>query len=235
MQKNFSEKFQKAVTKHMAIPVIYGERDYGHRKPAVSRDRLSRKEEREMTIADDSAIIQLFGKRDQQAISQTQQKYGKLGSQIAAQILGTKEDAEECINDALLRLWNAIPPAQPQSLGGYFMITVRNLACSQREKMHAEKRGGGLTEAPLDELENCLQTEENPEMIADRIALKEALNGFLSTLNAETRTMFVLRYWGEMQIGDIAERTGVSRSKVKMTLLRTRNKLKEYLEEEDIL
>lgn len=188
-----------------------------------------------MTIADDAAIIQLFGKRDQSAISQTQQKYGRMGSQIAAQILGTREDAEECINDALLRLWNAIPPAKPTSLGGYFMITVRNLACSQREKMRAEKRGGGLTEAPLDELENCLHTEDNPEMIADKIALQDALNDFLSTLSSETRTMFVLRYWGEMQVGDIADKCGVSRSKVKMTLLRTRNKLKEYLEKEEIL
>lgn len=184
---------------------------------------------------DDTAILKLFHLRDQQALIDTQQKYGTFCTKIAAQILGSREDAEECLNDALLKLWNAIPPAKPKSLGGYFMITVRNLACSQREKNRAEKRGGGMSEAPLDELENCLATEENPEMLADKIALTDALNQFLSTLESETRTIFVLRYWGELPVAGIAKKCGVSNSKVKMTLLRTRNKLKDYLEKEELL
>ncbi|MBR4200199.1 MAG: RNA polymerase sigma factor [Oscillospiraceae bacterium] len=182
----------------------------------------------------DTELLRLFRQRDQAALSGTQQKYGGLCRSIAKNILGSREDAEECLNDALLKLWESIPPEKPRSLAAYVSVVVRNLACNRRAAAHAQKRGGGEFAVALSEIEDTLAAPDHPETVLDTIAIGDALNRFLGGLPAETRVMFVLRYWSELSIREIAQRCGVGQSKVKMTLLRTRNDLKAFLEKEGL-
>lgn len=182
----------------------------------------------------DAELLGLFSQRDQAALSGTQQKYGGLCRSIAKNILGSREDAEECLNDALLKLWESIPPEKPRSLAAYISVIVRNLACNRRAAAHTGKRGGGEFTVALSEIEDTLAAPDHPEAVLDTIAIGDALNRFLDALPAETRVMFVLRYWSELSIKEIASRCGVGQSKVKMTLLRTRNELKSFLEKEGL-
>ncbi len=183
----------------------------------------------------DEQIVDLFFCRDQQALAAAQKKYGKLCHSIAYGILGSREDAEECLNDALLKMWESIPPNKPERFAAFFSVTVRNLACNRREAQRAEKRGGGAFCEALSEFENTLANPENPEHVIETVVLTEALNRFLGSLPAETRVMFVLRYWSNFSIQEIAEKCCVSQSKVKMILLRTRKALRKLLEKEEIL
>ncbi|MBQ8921346.1 MAG: RNA polymerase sigma factor [Oscillospiraceae bacterium] len=183
----------------------------------------------------DEEIIELYFCRDQQALAATQQKYGKLCSSIAYGILGSREDAEECLNDSLMKLWESIPPNRPNRFAAFLSVIVRNLACNRRAAQHAEKRGSGVICTALSEIENTLAHPDTPEQSIDTIALSDALNRFLGTLPKETRVIFVLRYWGNLSIKEIAEKCGISQSKTKMTLLRTRNALRKQLEKEELL
>lgn len=187
-----------------------------------------------MTNQTDSELLQLFLQRDQAALAGTQQKYGGLCCSIARSILGSREDAEECMNDALLKLWESIPPEKPRSLAAYISVIVRNLACNRREAAHTQKRGGGEFAVALSEIEDTLAAPDNPERVLDTIAIGDALDRFLDTLPAETRVMFVLRYWSDLSIREIASRCDVGQSKVKMLLLRTRRELKAFLEKEGL-
>lgn len=187
-----------------------------------------------MPSATDAQIISLFHARDQKALSETQQKYGGLCQCIARNILGSREDAEECLNDALLRLWESIPPAKPKNLAAYLSVTVRNLACNRRASARAARRGGGEVEIALSEIEDVLAAPDRPDAVLDTMALSDAINRFLGTLQPETRVMFVLRYWGDLSVREIADKCCVGQSKVKMSLLRTRNDLKAFLEKEGL-
>ncbi len=187
------------------------------------------------TTISDEQIVLLYHERDQRAISETERKFGGLCHTIAKNILGSREDAEECVNDALMKLWEAIPPEKPRNLAAFLTVTVRNLACNRRAAQRAAKRGGGEITAALSELENVIAAPDNPEAVLDTMALSDAINRFLGDLPAETRVMFVLRYWSNLSIKEIADKCCVSQSKVKMTLLRTRNHLKDALSEEGLL
>ena len=182
----------------------------------------------------DTELLAMFNDRDQAALSETQKQYGGFCFRIAVNILGCREDAEECLNDALMKLWNSIPPEQPRSFAAYLSVIVRNLACTRRTAAHTKKRGSGEFTVALSEIEDTLAAPDRPEAVLDTIAITDALNRFLDRLPAETRTMFVLRYWGELSIREIASRCCVGQSKVKMTLLRTRNDLKAFLEKEGL-
>ena len=182
----------------------------------------------------DAELLGLFRQRDQAALSGTQQKYGRLCRSIAHNIRDSSEDAEECMNDTLLKLWESIPPEQPRSLAAYISVIVRNLACNRRTAGHRQKRGGGEFSVALSEIENTLAAPDQIEKVLDTMAIGDALDRFLNDLPQETRVMFILRYWSDLTISEIASRCGVGQSKVKMTLLRTRNALKAYLEKEGL-
>lgn len=190
-----------------------------------------------MEFAEDTDILALYRARDQKAISETDKKFGTLCRRIAQGILGSPEDAEECCNDALYRVWEAIPPAAPSNLGAYCVTTVRNIACNRRAKGKTQKRGSGEIPAMLDELAECVpdRAANTPLSALEMKEMQDALNRFLGTITPEARTMFILRYWGGMSITDIMKKCGSGRSSVKMTLMRTRNKLKAFLREEDLL
>ena len=180
---------------------------------------------------DDNRIIELFWSRSEEAISETQKKYGAYCRYIAKNDLGSDEDAEECVNDTYLKVWNSVPPARPQNFSAFIGTVARNLALNKLDFKNAKKRST-QTNLALSELEEVIpDSKKDP---SDELALRDALNGFLSSLPRLTRMMFVRRYWYLSPIREIARDYGVSESRVKVTLMRTRNRLKEHLEKEGI-
>lgn len=184
---------------------------------------------------DDQQIIELYWNRSDDAIAQTQRKYGKLCYKIAYNILGSHQDSEECVNDTYLRAWNVIPPKRPQKLSAFLCRITRNQALKRYASNTAEKRGGGTVTLALEELAGCIPDPGSVAAVTEQRELTRQLNGFLSTLPKESRGIFLRRYWGLESVRDIALALKLSESKVKVTLHRTRKKLKAYLEQEGIV
>lgn len=183
---------------------------------------------------DEKQIIELYWARSERAIAETARKYGKFCHRIALNILENHEDSEECVNDTYLKTWNAIPPRRPSKLSAFLGKITRNLALKKYEMYTAEKRGGGQVPLALEELSECIPDPNTVERaVSDRI-LADKLNIFLAQLPAETRMIFMRRYWNLSSVKDIAAACGVSESKVKMSLMRTRGKLRSFLEQEGI-
>ena len=183
---------------------------------------------------DDSRIIELYFERSESAVAESEKKYGRYCGTIAMNILGNREDSEECVSDTWLRAWNAIPPAKPRFLKAFLGKITRNLALNLLEKNRASKRGGGEGTAVLDELEEGVADSGAATWSADRYVLTETLKRFLKDLPEERRVIFVRRYWYMQPVKEIAEDMGIGESKVKMTLLRTRKALAEELGKEGI-
>ena len=198
----------------------------------------------------DEQIIDLYWKRSEEAIRETETKYGKYCGTIAWNILYSREDTEECVNDTWMNAWNAMPPHRPGFLKAFLGKITRNLALNLYEKKHAEKRGGGETALVLDELAECVGSGPDGRAGAlggggfggsafgspeEGMVLTACLNRFLAGMKAEDRKIFVQRYWYASPVKEIAADLKLGESKVKMTLLRQREKLKKALEEEGIL
>lgn len=180
---------------------------------------------------DDEAIIQLYWDRDEQAIPATADKYGHYCTSIARNILGSCEDAEECVLDTYLHTWNAIPPNKPQILSAFLGKIVRNLSFNRYKRNTADKRGGGELPAVLDELSEVVSGKNHVEQELERRELVKALNAFLDTLSPEKRSIFLSRYWYADSVSAIAKRHGMRDGAVSMTLSRLRRKLHSYLSE----
>ena len=180
---------------------------------------------------DDREIISLFFGRDPLAVSELSGKYGRLLKQLSMRILGSDSDADECVNDALLALWNSIPPNRPDDVRAYACRIVRNLSL-KRLKFNLAKKRSQNASVPFD--------GEFAEMLPDslsqddfqKIDLKIAINGFLELLRPDERAIFIRRYFMFDQISEISAATGFSQSKIKSTLSRTREKLRKYLGQE---
>ena len=180
---------------------------------------------------EDSEIIRLYWERSADAVAATDSKYGGYCRAIARNILDSEEDAEECVNDAWLKLWNAIPPQRPARLSAFLGKIVRNLALDRFQRTRAEKRGGGAMALVLEELSDCVSGGESVEQAIDRAELLAAINGFLGSLPKQKRDLFVLRYWYARPVADIAAQRGLSPGSVTMSLKRSREQLKTYLKE----
>lgn len=183
---------------------------------------------------DDQQIIDLYWARSENAITETAHKYGPYCHSIAYHILYSKEDSEECVNDTYWKAWGAMPPQRPNQLRTFLGKITRNLSLNRWEKHTAEKRGAGQVPLALDELAECVPAPDSVERTVDDLALTELLNDFLSGLPAQTRQIFMRRYWYLCSVKEIAADCAVSESKVKTTLFRTRNKLKQHLEKEGV-
>lgn len=183
---------------------------------------------------DDKQLIDLYFERSETAVSETQKKYGRYCHYIAYNILRCDADAEECVNDAYIKIWNAIPPMHPDNLSAFLGKITRNIALNRYAKYNAEKRGKGQTAFALEELQECLPEATDGTDIADELALKDALNRFLWSLLPKTRTIFMRRYWYMSSIKEIAADYSLSENNVKMILFRTRGRLKKFLEKEGI-
>ena len=178
---------------------------------------------------EDSRIVELYWKRDADAIPATSEKYGGYCTCIARNILGSEEDAEECVNDTWLGAWNSMPPHRPSVLSAFLGKITRNLSFNRRKRDRAEKRGGGELPLVLDELSECVSGNDSVEGEWDRKELLKAIDAFLDGLTPEKRMVFVCRYWYADSVGSIAARMGMTESHVSMTLTRLRRKLHEHL------
>lgn len=182
---------------------------------------------------DDAKIISLYEARDEAAVDETQKKYGGLCRYIAEQILPSREDAEECVNDAYVKAWNTIPPQKPESLGSYMGMLTRQLSINRYKQNHRQKRGGGQVSLVLEELQECI-ADKGDMPSADEITLRDALNCFLGALPERERMIFMRRYWYMDEVSTIAADYGMKAGHVAVLLYRTRKKLQEYLEKEEI-
>ena len=183
---------------------------------------------------EDKQIVDLYWARSEKAISETADKYGRYCYTIAYNILHSNEDSEECVNDTYLHAWNAMPDQRPNKLSAFLGRITRNLSLKRWEKYTAKKRGAGQVSLALDELQECIPATNQTDSVADDIVLTDVLNRFLASLTAEKRNIFMRRYWYLSPVAEIASDLAISESKVKMSLLRSRNELKQLLEKEGI-
>lgn len=181
---------------------------------------------------EDNAILELYFSRDEQAISETERKYGGYCYSVADRILNNREDSEETVSDTLLQAWDSIPPHRPSFLKLFLAKITRNLAFSRWRKASALKRGGGETELVLEELAECIP---GTEQVDDRLNARELarlIRRFLDTLPKRDQNIFLQRYFFVVDADTIAVRYGMKRTNVNMILSRTRSKLKTYLTKE---
>ena len=181
---------------------------------------------------EDHDIVALFESRDEEAIRQCREQYERYCFHIAHRILGCREDAEEVVSDTYLKAWNTIPPQKPQSVKSYLGMLTRQGALNRVEHRQTEKRGGGMVDIALSELEECLAWEDGN--IIDQMLLRDALNRFLRDLSPVARKVMIQRYWYFCSVEEIARSCRLTESNVKVTLHRTRAKLKKYLEKEGL-
>ena len=184
---------------------------------------------------EDQKIIDLYWNRSENAITETAVKYGRYCTSIAYGILKSREDAQECVSDAYLTAWNAIPPRRPADLGTYLGKITRNLSIDRLRTRNRDKRGGGEMPLALEELEEVVVGSDSPENEAIRKELAASMNRFLRKLTVQERYVFVRRYWYLDSLADIAKNTGFSGSKVASMLFRLRGRLKKQLIKEELL
>ncbi len=181
---------------------------------------------------DDLRIIELYFARDEQAIKETDAKYGKLCHSIAFNILNNHEDSEECVNDTYVGMWNAIPPTRPNNLMSFVCKVARNLSLKRLEFMNREKRSASVM-LSLDEIAAILPDDRYAPDVRDEDVGK-LISKFLRKQKEDVRNVFIRKYFFFDSIGDIAERFGFTESKVKNMLFYTRNKLRDYLIKEGV-
>ena len=182
----------------------------------------------------DKNIVDLYFSRDEDAITQTDKKYGRYCYSIAYNILTNKEDAEESVSDTYMTAWRTIPPRRPSVLSTFLGKITRHISIDRWRERSAYKRGGGEVTLALEELEDCVAGLQNVEMEYERKELIRAYVKFLDTLPITERRVFLCRYWYVDSIEAIAEKFGFSQSKVKTMLHRTRVKLRKQLAEEGL-
>lgn len=180
---------------------------------------------------EDKDIVQLFWDRNKQAITETSSKYGHYCFSIAKNILDNHEDAEECVNDTYLNVWNSIPPHKPKMLSTFLGKIVRNLSFNKYKSVHSMKRGGYEISLILDELAEIVYDEESVEDNVIRNELLKTIDDFISTLSVEKRYIFIRRYWYSDKVTAIANQCGRTENSVHVKLNRIRKKLRDYLTE----
>ncbi len=182
---------------------------------------------------EDSQIIDLYFRRDEQAIAETKAKYGMLCLKMAKNILSDEDDAKECLNTVLYTAWKKIPPAKPEKFGAWLGRVVRNTALSLYRKNHAEKRYGGI-KMLLEELSEVIPDSSNVEIQSDERELSKTISSWLLTLKQNDRAVFVRRYWLGISLKDLAEEQGITPNKLAQKMLKLRKSLKEYLQKEGV-
>ncbi len=182
----------------------------------------------------DTEIIDLFFERSEQAITELAKKHGAAVGRIAYNILGNRQDAEECVNDTWLGTWNAIPPHRPEPLKSFVCRIARNLATKRYHANTAEKRCSQYDVA-LDELAECIPDSGGVEDACGARELAAAIDAFLDTLDTADRFVFMRRYWYADSLEDIVKASGLSYGTVSVRLHRVRKKLKKQLIKEGLL
>ncbi|MCQ2407632.1 MAG: sigma-70 family RNA polymerase sigma factor [Oscillospiraceae bacterium] len=186
-------------------------------------------------MQDDSRIIALLKKRDEQAIKIIREQYGTMCLQIAYRITGSHEDAEECVDDMLITVWNTIPPMIPEKLPAYLVSLISRKAIDKYERACRQKRGGTQFESALDELAEFLPSGECVEQQVEQRELTNYITEWLRSLPSGHKRIFMQRYYWSESVQEIAQANQMSDDAVKMQLMRLRTKLKEYLRKEGLL
>lgn len=184
-------------------------------------------------MIDDEKIIELFFERSEQAIRELDIKYGKICLNLSYHIVNSRQDAEECVNDAYLGAWNNIPPVRPAPLLSYIVKIVRNISLKNYWRKEATKRNSVCTIA-LQEIEGCIA---DPKTVEDEVEIKELariIENFLDTLTVKERVIFMRRYAYMDTYADIAECVGISEKNVSVRLTFIRQKMKRYLVERGV-
>lgn len=196
---------------------------------------IERQNAKAVIVIEDKNILLMLNNRDEQALKATTAKYGVLCRSVALDILGNEQDAEECINDALLTIWNAVPPAQPENYRAYLLKILRNIALDRYKAKQRDKRGGGQYADALDELAEVLPGTQNTEDAVAQREMLEAVSRFLGTLPQTQSDLFVRRYWRFSSPDDLAHDYGMTVNHVRVTLTRLCKRLQTYLRKEGLL
>ncbi|HZJ56636.1 MAG TPA: sigma-70 family RNA polymerase sigma factor [Clostridia bacterium] len=182
---------------------------------------------------EDSKIIDLYWSRNEQAITETQTKYGALCYSIAINILYDALDSEECVNDTYNKAWQSIPPKHPNSLAAYLGRIARNLSINRWNKNHAQKRFGG-TDILLSELSQCIPSRQTVEGEIQSKEITKVLDCWLRSLPQEDRILFLRRYWFCEALNALADECNITPNKLAGRMYRLRQSLRRELEKEDV-
>ena len=183
----------------------------------------------------DEEIVALYIARDQQAIHETSEQYGRRLYQLSYKVVYDEGTAEECVNDTYLRVWENIPPDDPTTYFYPYLARVnRGVAVDRYRYLHAQKRDANMV-VLTEEIDTCLMSHNGADEVLDKLAFGESMNRFLGTLKKDQRKVFLRRYWFMDEVTEIAKRYGFSESKVKSTLMRVRNRLREHLLQDGII
>lgn len=182
---------------------------------------------------EDSKIVDLYWARNEEAITESDKKYGRMLSSLSYSLLSSREDAEECVNDTYLDAWKAMPTARPELLGAFLSKITRRISVDRFREKHREKRGG--IDSTVAELTECIPASGGIDEELDGERIRDEINAFLHSQPKEKRVAFVLRYFYSKPITEIAIRMGVGESKVKTMLFRMREELRERLEGQGLL
>ena len=181
---------------------------------------------------EDAKIIALFFERNEQAVKETDTAYGRKLYVLSNNILNNREDAEESVSDTYMETWKTIPPKRPKYFYAFLASICRNLSLNRLDWKMAAKRNAEVVEL-TQEMESCIP-DRRQDAEPDRRELRQALERFLESLSKESRLIFLRRYLYVDTVAEIAARYGISESKVKTQLHRTRNKLRNFLAKEGI-
>ena len=184
-------------------------------------------------MIDDEKIIEMLFERSEQAIRELDIKYGKICHNLSYNIVNSRQDAEECVNDAYLGAWNAIPPVKPDPLLTYICKIVRNISLNLYHRKEAAKRSSHYTIA-MEEIEACIAATNAVEAEIEAVELAHIIERFLDTLTVENRVLFMRRYWFSDSCRDIAGFMGLTEKNVSVRLTRIRGKLRQYLIEREV-
>ena len=175
----------------------------------------------------DQALVQLFRLYPEQALRELDRRYRRYCYRIAYQILNCREDAEECVNDVLLRCWETLPKRQPGCLRAYLGATARNLAINRYRREHAEKRGGGTAAIPL--YDNAVSAAQAADTALESVLIRQCLEALLRQYSPADRQLFLDKYRGRQSVSDLADKFGLSEACVRSRLCRMRRRLRQEL------
>lgn len=181
---------------------------------------------------EDRQIVELYWQRREQAIRETERRYGQTLQGLAYRILSDREDSHECVNDTYLHTWNSLPPHKPDSLGAYVVRILRHTAIDRYRRRKAEKRSGSEYALSLEELAECVSGSDTPQTEAEATALAETIGAWLSARPEPVQQAFMQRYFYAESLETIARRLSMPLGSVKSLLFRARQDLRTYLEQE---
>ncbi len=192
------------------------------RARVITQERLE-----QIMLQTQKQILRLLNARDERALSILSDTSGWLLRSLARRILGSESDAEECVNDVLLEVWDTIPPESPESVSSYACMLTRRTAIDRMRLNTAQKRGGKDYQASLDELAEIPANEDSDELTC-------IIEEFLDSLSETDRALFMGRYYGFEPVKSLAARLGLSTNAASLRLSRMREKLRTLLTERGI-